>query len=171
MLTSGRPRIAADPRSMSPLRARERRLVKFAATSCLCLAVLLGLVSLPAPAGARSGWSLTLTATPASGPAGAPATLTAVANKPLTPRLYINIWRVGRPGLVKRCRDKERCTVKVTPPGNEDPSPAPVTTDTIYRAQVFLRPLRAPTRAAFANAKVSVARTEPTCHLPACPTM
>jgi hypothetical protein len=134
------------------------------------LAILIGALSLVTAASARLGFTLTLTATPTSGMTGTTATITAVANKPLAGRTYINIWQVGRRGVLKTCRTK-RCSVVVTPPG-AGPSPAPSTTYTTYRAQIsMVRRRHVPFVRAWANARVTVGRTSPHCVPSTCPTM
>jgi hypothetical protein len=169
MLTSDRP---ADRHSTRMRRASRRRLAQVTAASCLCLALLAWMLSLASQATARLGWSLTLTASPASGATGTQATLTAVANMPLAHRAYINIWRVGVRGVLKTCAVGERCTVVVTPPGDANPSPAPTTTSTTYRAQISrVRHHRIPASRAFATAKATVTRTGPRCAPSSCPTM
>lgn len=168
MLTSDRP---ADRHPTRGRGASRRRLAQATAASCLCLALLAWMLSLASQAGARQGWSVTLTASPASGATGTQATLRAVANMPLAHRAYINIWRAGVPGVLKTCSVGERCPVVVTPPGDANPSPDPTTTSTTYRAQISrYRHQRAGVRA-FANAKATVTRTGPRCTPPSCPTM
>ena len=142
--------------------------MRVAITSCLFVAALLWALSLATPAGARFGYTLTLTATPASGPAGTEATITAVANKPV-PNLVINIRQMGG-RIVKRCRNKQRCSVVLTPPGDENPSPSPTTTHTIYRAQISRYHRFVPYPMIYATASVSVTRTEPHCAVSTCPT-
>lgn len=171
MRTSGQPPAAADCEPMHLSRGQRRLSTKVAAAAFLSLAMLLGTLAVATPAGARFGWRVTLTASPTSGLTGAPATLTAAANKPLTPRHFIVIWRAGRVRVLKTCT-RTPCTVKVTPPGDANPSPAPTTTYTTYKAQIVTLPRRhLPPGRALANAKVKVGRTGPTCHPPGCPTM
>jgi hypothetical protein len=154
-----------------PRRSLKCPLLRLAAMPCLFAAVLFWALSLAAPAGARFGYTLTVTATPVSGAAGTKATITAVANMSLKPRLFINIRQVGGK-IVKVCRDKKSCSVVVTPPGDENPSPAPVTTHTIYRAQISPDRHRiVPRPRAYATASASVSRTQPHCVASTCPTM
>lgn len=175
MPSSSGPPTSADRDRIHPPGNLAWPLVTLAGASCLGLALVVAAIALATPAGALGGYTLTLTAQPASGVTGTPATVTAVANMPLRSQgLYINIWRVGYRRVLKTCRT-ERCKVVVTPPGG-GPSPAPTTTDTTYRAQISRYPRRhVPPRyvpgRVFANAKVTVGRTNQICHPPSCPTM
>jgi hypothetical protein len=170
MPISSSPPSAADPDPLHLRRSVRRLHVKLAAAACLGLALIAGALSLATPAGARLGFKLTLTATPASGVTGTGLTIIAVANKGL-PRLFINIWQAGSRRVLKTCRT-DRCKVTVMPPGGA-PSRVSSTTYTTYRAQISHENRRhLPAADAFATVEVKVARTSQisTCP-PTCPTM
>lgn len=169
-ISSSRPS-AADPDPLHPPRSVRRLHVLLAAAACLGLALIAGALSLATPAGARLGWKLTLTATPALGVTGTGLTITAVANKNLPARSFINIWQAGHRRVLKTCRT-DRCKVTVMPQGG-GPSRVPSTTYTTDRAQLSRADGRhVPAADAFATIEVKVARTNQisTCP-PTCPTM